>query len=172
MARPRGRIVRRTPSLKTWSGQEVPLFGNDSTGTSGLFSNGLVSFGTASDLDSTILRTRGEMMCNVSTAQGANDNYQYAVGLGLCTEEAAAAVAVPLPFDNPDWDGWFVYNVISLISVVDGNYTGRMTIDSKAMRKVPSGMVIFASTQIFTGSGSGGELGRQIVQLRGLLKTS
>jgi len=172
MAHARRFSGRRTPSLKTWLGQGVPAFGTDVTGPNGTFSAGLKVFGTPDAQDLTILRTRGALVAN-SDGSLAAETYQIALGIGLCTTEAALAGAVPLPFDNPEWDGWFVYQVSSFAQVGSiGDYTSQMEVDSKAMRKVPSGQVLFLSTQMFTGTGTGGILVNQIIQVRILLKTS
>jgi len=179
MAHRRGFVRRTTPSLKTWIGQAAgPAFGTDITAAAGLASPGLKVFGTPGVVDVTILRTRGEIMARGSGSGLFGETYQLALGIGLCTTEAAAAGAVPLPFDNPDWDGWFVYQVQSLLAQIDMVGTselhqGSQMIDSKAMRKIPSGQVLFLSTQIFSGAGSsGGTAINEIIQARQLQKTS
>jgi len=174
----RSRIVRRgSPSLKTWSGQSSPAFGQDLSGTAGLFSPGLKAFGTPNDEDLTILRTRGTWQVRSDDSDLTTETYQVALGVGLCTEEAALAGAIPLPFSNSDWDGWFIYQVMDLVAGRNGSagssaLEGSQVIDSKAMRKIPSGQVLFLSTQIFSGFGAGARTFEEIIQLRGLLKTS
>jgi len=171
------RIVRvgRSKSLKTWLGQGSPAFGTDLTGAPGAFSPGLKVFGTPDSFDVTILRTRGEISANSVNDSGGNV-YQLALGIGLCTTEAALAGAVPLPFDNPEWDGWFVYQVMGLMPQ-DGagagpTYMNTMEVDSKAMRKIPSGQVLFLSTQLFTAAGTTSLSVSQSIQIRQLQKTS
>jgi len=173
------RIVRTgSRSLKTWIGQDLPSFGSDVSAGTGAFSPGLKSFGSPSDEDVTILRTRGNLAVTTGSVTPGNDCLQIALGIGLCTTEAALAGAVPLPFENPEWDGWFVYQVTPLqITTINSNLTtaviaGKMEIDSKAMRKIPAGQVLFLSTQIFTGIGAGGDVFNQNIQARILLKTS
>jgi len=171
------RFSSRSRSLKTWLGQVSPAFGQDVTGALGTFSAGLKVFGGPNDEDRTILRTRGTMQVKSNAVLASNDvTLQAALGIGLCTTEAALAGAVPLPFDNPDWDGWFVYQVMDLRPTVVGSaaegFFGSMEVDSKAMRKIPSGQVLFLSTQLFTGSGGGGDLMNEIIQIRQLQKTS
>jgi len=167
------RIVRRrTPSLKTWLGQDVPAFGSDVSAGIGLISPGLKAFGSPGTEDVTILRTRGFVTATVP--QGTLDLVQFALGIGLCTTEAALAGAVPLPFDNPEWDGWFVYQVMGITQQAGqpGLAFGEMTVDSKAMRKIPAGQVLFLSTQLFTAGGAGGDVVTQSIQIRQLQKTS
>jgi len=172
----RTRFVRRgSPSLKTWLGQISPAFGQDVAAGLGLFSPGLKVFGGPSDEDATILRTRGTMSISSNAPPGQSPLYQVALGVGLCTTEAAAAGAIPLPFDNPSWDGWFVYQVAGL-QLFGGESTStslaEIVIDSKAMRKIPSGQVLFLATQMFTANGGGGTTFNFSIQLRSLLKTS
>jgi len=115
-----------------------------------------------------------------SAAILVSGSYSVAVGIGLTTTEAAAAGAVPLPYDNPDWDGWFFYQTMPLepylaeLAATQVNaYRGTMQIDSKAMRKQQAGMVLFLSTQIFTGFvGVAGINMFSIINVRQLLKTS
>jgi len=167
------RFVRRSTSLKTWVGQSSPVIGSDVTAGSGGFSPGLKAFGGAGSEDATILRTRGAVGAWANNT--ALDGLQLAVGFGLCTTEAAAAGAVPLPFDNPEWDGWFVYMVLPFMPIgataVTDSFVS-MVIDSKAMRKIPSGQVLFLSTQVATANGAGGDTVIQSIQFRSLLKTS
>jgi len=171
MAHSRGRAIRRVPSLKTWIGQSSPVFGTDVTAAAGLFSPGLKAFGGPDSVDKTILRTRGEIGVAITSAI-SDEVYQFAFGVGLCTTEAALAGAVPLPFDNPEWDGWFVYQVSTIFEQYASGYNGNMVVDSKAMRKIPAGQVIFLSTQTFTAQGAGGDAVNQSLQFRGLVKTS
>jgi len=170
------RIIRNfrsgSKSLKTWLGQAVPAFGTDITSGTGTFSPGLKVFGTPGPTDVTILRTRGSMIAT-GPAVSVGDTVQVALGIGLCTTEAALAGAVPLPFDNPEWDGWFVYQVMNMRPIGGGiDSFAQMDIDSKAMRKIPSGQVLFLSTQMFTAGGGGGDSVQQSIQIRQLQKTS
>jgi len=88
---------RRSASLKTWLGQISPSFGIDITPAAGLISPGLKVFGSPQDEDYTILRTRGNMLAQSVTSPSFSEATQVALGIGLCTTEAAAAGAVPLP---------------------------------------------------------------------------
>jgi len=159
--------------MKTWLGQLFPTFGSDVAGVTGTFSPGLKSFGGPDADDYTILRSRGEFAC-ASSGGSTGDLFLVALGFGLCTTEAAAAGAVPLPFENPEWDGWFNYVVLALQETgsTPNAVSGRVTIDSKAMRKVPSGQVPFFSTQIFTAFSASGATVNEAIQARILVKTS
>jgi len=111
------------------------------------------------------------MIAGFNAGAALSDVIQIALGVGLCTTEASLAGAVPLPFDNPEWDGWFVYQVMSMTGQVEISRV-TMEIDSKAMRKIPAGQVLFLSTQMFTANGPGTDIIVQSIQLRQLLKTS
>jgi len=174
VARPRSFTRRSTPALKTWRGQATPGFGTDVSGVLGAFSPGLKVFGTPFPEDETVLRTRG-LLAATSGSLNFGDLVLLALGIGLCTTEAALAGAVPLPFDNPDWDGWFVYQTMHITArspITDPGSSESMIIDSKAMRKIPAGQVLFFSTQLFTAGGSGGNSVSEAIQVRALLKTS
>jgi len=163
---------RSAPSLKTWLGQTSPVFGTDLTAGAGLFSPGLKAFGGPGDEDVTILRTRGQINAAIVTTDDTQV-FQFFLGMGLCTTEAALAGAVPLPGDNPEWDGWFVHQVMGMGEFATATVIrSTQIIDSKAMRKVPSGQVFFLSTQVFTAVGSSGQVINESIQFRSLLKTS
>jgi len=173
----RRRIVPRSSrALRTWAGQPFPTFGVDIVPAAGLISPGLKAFGGILGTDVTILRTRGLLSAHSDSTLATPLALQIALGIGLCTEEAALAGAVPLPFDNPEWDGWFVYQVMGMDQNASSSNTlfvyNSMTIDSKAMRKQQAGQVLFLATQMFAGSGAGGGTITQVIQARILLKTS
>jgi len=167
--------ARRAPSLKTWLGQDIPAQVSDLSSLSGTFSPGNKFLGAPFGSDVTILRTRGSVGISMTGPLAATESYSIAVGIGLCTTEAAAAGAVPLPYDNPEWDGWFYYET-SAIELYNNATTaaGRASwvIDSKAMRKQPSGQVLFLSTQLFTSSGGANNIVNGVISIRQLVKTS
>jgi len=175
MARRIVRVGRGNRSLKTWLGQAAPAFGQDLTPVSGAFSPGLKVFGAPDPTDFTVLRTRGVFQAALAEGEAVGSNIMLALGIGLCTTEASLAGAVPLPFDNPEWDGWFVYQVMPLRHVTDSlilDQSGEQIIDSKAMRKIPAGQVLFLSTQLFGNGTVGGIVVNQVIQVRQLQKTS
>jgi len=168
-------------SMKTWLGQALPAQISDLTPTTGLFSAGNKFFGGPFTEDVTILRTRGSWGVQItgSSATASGEAYSVAMGVGLTTEEAALAGAFPFPYDNPDWDGWFIYQTMALrpySSEAVANaigFHGEMEIDSKAMRKIQSGMVLALSFQMFAATGGvGGIAVTGSVSVRALLKTS
>ena len=93
----------------------------------------------------TIVRTRG--LLSVSPAASPNDVLSFgAMGIAIVDAQAfaAGAAAIPDPFDEASWDGWFVHQYWT--QGVDNTASGelfkpidRWMIDSKAMRKIIDG---------------------------------
>jgi len=169
---------RSAPSLKTWEQSSPSISGQDLTAVGGSNSAGLKALGSPIDRDVTVLRTHAVVaISSVDTGIGAGDNLLVAFGIGICTTEAALVGAVPLPLDNGEWDGWFVHKVVAAtLSNINGS-TGTvmqaaMDVDSKAMRKVPSGQVLFLSSQLFSGNMATGIVFNEAISLRILFKTS
>jgi len=180
----RGSFRRGSPSLKTWFGQGTPATGEDIAGSALSFSGGNKFFGTPFSDDVTVLRTRGSALFTMSGNLDVDllpaNTFSVAIGIGLCTEEASLAGAFPLPYDNPDWDGWFYYETRGM-EPFGTSRTGFTTgfrasweIDSKAMRKIQGGMVLGLATQVYTGDvdAAATRTIRSIVSIRALLKTS
>jgi len=181
------RFVRsRSRSMKTWLAQIEPARGIDIMPidiTSGFFSAGNKFFGSPFVDDVTILRTRGSAVFNMEANAGMTheDAVSVAVGVGLVTEEAAIAGAMPLPFDNPGWDGWFYYQTVGFEHFNTGlvgtevGIRASWEIDSKAMRKIQGGMVLALATQIAIGATASAtslvEV-NSVISIRALLKTS
>ncbi len=150
MARGRGRSFARGPSRKTdWIGWAntpmTAITGNTKT----LFAE--LEF----TQPETIVRTRGQLIIGLQTG-AADIEVNGAVGMAIVSEAAAAtgAGAIPGPWTDNDWDGWFVLQPFSLIFDVTTDI-GRQTIqtvievDSKAMRKTLDGdtLVVMIETQ-------------------------
>ena len=104
----------------------------------------------------TILRTRGLLdvvLLGAATANG--DGYVGAVGIGVFTDPAftAGIVSMPTPITNVTWNGWLWHQ---FISVHDNDISGESSadkqrqyeVDSKAMRKFDSEMVIAAVIEV------------------------
>jgi len=90
----------------------------------------------------TIVRTRGH--CSViPTVVTADLNIIGAVGFGIVSSEALAigVTAIPEPFTDADWSGWFVWRSYSyrleVVSEIGEHFIEwDFEVDSKAMRKV------------------------------------
>ena len=94
--------------------------------------------------DLTIVRTRGELLLFLQTASVALSGMQYAFGICTVFQNAAGigVTAIPGPLTDIAWDGWFFHHQGALkaptttISNDLGGMVDRVTIDSKAMRKI------------------------------------
>ena len=104
----------------------------------------------------TILRTRGLLdvaLLGAATANG--DGYFGAVGICVVTDAAftAGITAIPTPITEAVWNGWLWHQ---FISVYDNDISGESSrdkqrqyeIDSKAMRKFDSEMVVAAVIEV------------------------
>ena len=90
----------------------------------------------------TIVRTRGQVSIRPNSL-AADAAIIGAIGMGIVSAEAVAigVTAIPEPFTDGDWPGWFVWRSFSfLYEFQDATGTGIQTIDfevdSKAMRKI------------------------------------
>ena len=129
-------MARSVRTHKQWSGTSNPQPIVLSTTTSEI-----LSFST--DFSETLLRSRGELIvCAVPNA--ANDNEMACFGFAVVSDEARAVgtTSLPNPVSSPDFD-WFWYGYAPLMDTVstgsDASSIGltyRLTIDSKAMRRV------------------------------------
>ena len=150
-ARGRGARLR-----KTWLGgaliDRVTL-----TTTQG--SLGAVQITETALLESTVLRVRGELLI-VAIPNAAADSD--VVGLGLVVVSAAAiaaaGAALPGPINDIGSDSWMWYQTIPLDAVVltagDANARAvihRVTIDAKAMRKLPQDNALVLVGELSTG---------------------
>jgi len=172
MAHRRTIRTRGSPSLKTWDATNPILATSFAIPAAG-FNTPAVGFaGVVSDRDATVLRTRGYIDWTVDKLVGL-EQIQCAWALGIVTEEAAIGLAVPTPLDNPEWDGWFIYETIILggENATDGRDVG-MKFDSKAMRKIQAGNVIVALAQARNISAAAGALLGSSLFARALFKTS
>ena len=140
---PRNRLPARAGSTKrlvTWIGPADQAFLAVAANTKVL----LASFDAeAAFLNRpTIVRTRGAVD-HAPTVVSADVNYIGAFGMAVVSDQAfgIGITAIPGPFSNADWDGWFVWRSFSYSYAFDSAISARsvqetMEIDSKAMRKV------------------------------------
>ena len=101
----------------------------------------------------TIVRTRGELLLFLSTADGVTSGFHGAFGIAKVTAQAVAigVTAVPGPVTDDDWDGWLYHRFFALsaadvatstlansgpLQMAAAAASLRMEIDSKAMRKI------------------------------------
>ena len=105
----------------------------------------------------TIIRTRG-MFDIFLDGPGATDGDGFfgAMGVGIATDAAIAAgiTGVPTPITEQSWDGWLYHHFFSIhqgdVSALSGNPSmhQRIEVDSKAMRKLPSDMTMYAAIEV------------------------
>ena len=106
----------------------------------------------------TVIRTRGELSV-IPNPLTATAEVVGAWGLAIVSDQAFAIgiTAVPGPFDEADWDGWFAWGSFSFNWAV-ADATGRqhaavtIVVDSKGMRKVTTNETIVLVAQSQTGA--------------------
>lgn len=100
----------------------------------------------------TVIRTRGVCQLYLTAASAIGDGFAGALGIGIVSDQAAAAGAasVPDPKSEVDWDGWLWHSFFDLrvlsTTLADGVNASvasvRIEIDSKAMRKWDESMTM------------------------------
>ena len=114
----------------------------------------------------TVVRIRGELLLTLLTSSAVAGGFAGAFGIGKTTFEAfgtGGVTAVPTPLDDSDWDGWLYHRFFFLRSagvivqadvLKEASALGpvvsalRIEVDTKAMRKVPEGELIFGVLQV------------------------
>ena len=123
---------------------------------------GAISAATEDGL--TVVRLRGECLLMLKTADAATAGFTGAIGVGTASVDATTVgiSAVPNPIDDEDWDGWLWHRYFSLASgaaiaagvssdddIVNAvSAVLRIEVDSKAMRKLPENMAVYAAIQV------------------------
>jgi len=112
----------------------------------------------------TIARIRGQLDFYLGLATAPLDGFQGAIGIGVATAAAVAAgiTAVPTPITEADSENWLfwhplsVHNPIASSTRLHTSSFQRIIIDTKAMRRFPAEMSLYACvdiTEIGTASG-------------------
>ena len=113
----------------------------------------------------TLIRTRGELLMWLVTANAAGDGYHGAFGIAKATAAAftSGIASVPTPITEDSWDGWLYHRFFSIHSVgaigvstaadeqnQSNNVTAalRIEVDSKAMRKIDIDEVFYAAIEV------------------------
>ena len=107
---------------------------------------------TPTEVGLTIARIRGNLKMHLLSATAAGDGFQGAFGIGVATAAAVAigVTAVPTPLTEQGSENWLYWAAIgahqseaaSVAAAVD------LVIDSKAMRKFPGEMALYAMTEL------------------------
>ena len=155
----RGRAFSsRAPARRksTWIGPADQAYVGVNTGLSVIIQSFDPAAGSALT-QPTIVRTRGLMSVKLQV-YSADLDCAGALGMCIVSDEAfaAGAASIPRPFDDANWDGWFVWVPwVFRFSFDDATGTQfpasyQVEIDSKAMRKVSDNetVVVMAESQV------------------------
>ena len=160
MARFRGSTRGRTigqPHRTSW---EVGPGGTAVTPTSvaGSFFLGQAVQATFDTL--TLIRLRGEFSAFLNLATSSLDGYAGAFGIGIASFAAITAgiASVPTPITEESSENWLYHHYFSLKAGFpfsagadpggNDNALTRFDVDSKAMRKIPTDLAIYAAIEV------------------------
>ena len=133
---------------------------------------GLIGAGAASVADGqTVVRIRGEFLAYLTGVTAVNDGYLCALGIGIASEDAFMDIGVTAlmdPISDVDWDGWLYHRYFSIhatstltgVAAEDLDFANvvaaavRFEIDTKAMRKIPEGDVLYMILQVVLDGGA------------------
>ena len=158
----RGRSIQRFPS----SQKRKTSWNAGPGGTTKLDVNTSVSAVVGQGINAIVgglilVRLRGDLTAYLVAATASDDGFSCAFGIGLANLEAFTVGIGSLmsPLVESDWDGWLYHKFINLhsggivnasaqidrVAVNPTSAAVRIDVDSKAMRKVPEDMVIYAA---------------------------
>ena len=114
----------------------------------------------------TLVRLRGSIALYLTLATTVNDGFQGAFGIGLATNAAVTAGigSIPTPITEQDSDSWIYWTPVSIhgpvVSSTDllGATHQRIEVDTKAMRKFPGEMALYAALQMVEAGTATGQL--------------
>ena len=163
----RSQLRSRVPRRKTvWDAGPLTTVGGQTSATVGkvLWTTAVA---LASDAVGTLVRTRGHILVQLDLATAAGDGFLGAIGLGIASSDAFnTAGALPGPFSDPAWPGWFWHQFFSLRGVAAQSQGAdiarnamadlRIDIDSKAMRIQKSNEVLFGMLETGSETGTAG----------------
>ncbi len=161
MTRPRGAIRRGSGSIiahKDWSAACID--GSDID----LALNTVAAFTmfTFSEPE-TFLRVRGEIYVELN-GSAVNERATLACGLAVVSARAAAVGTTAIPRPGSEgvypwiWHGWMNVSTLQEAAVVPDAAFSRLSVDSKAMRKVKEDEVIILAFEICESVDQGGHL--------------
>jgi len=166
MARPRGRqFASGARRLTQWIGPALQGYVNVADAGATLIAS------APFDEAATIVRTRGMVSIRPQSAAASAD-FVGAIGIGTVSSEAlgVGVTAIPEPFTDADWGGWYVWRSFGYRNDFD-DATGvqlfdwGFEVDSKAMRKVGSNESLVMVAESFTGAYSVSMAVRTLVKL-------
>jgi len=159
MARPRSRGFPASRRKSTWVGPADQNYVSVASGGATLMASFDVSqSANSAAIGSTVVRSRGQVSI-IPQSVTTDLVIAGAFGLGIVSSQALAVgiTAVPEPFDEADWDGWFVWrsftyklDVVSATGILP--FIWDFEVDSKAMRKLGEGDAIIFVAQSQSGA--------------------
>lgn len=96
----------------------------------------------------TVIRTHLAVMATLPIGNPAANAFdQIAIGIGVQSQEACTAGALPCPYTNASWGGWLLhwYGILGEHRADTAQVRGQL--DSEAMRKIQEGDAVFLSVQ-------------------------
>ncbi len=114
----------------------------------------------------TVIRIRGELLLYLTLGTSAGDGYVGAFGIGIASLAAVTAgiASVPTPITEAGADSWLYHRFfrlsspgVSTAAALNVNAFGvaagamRVEVDSKAMRKFPQDLAIYAAIEVVEG---------------------
>jgi len=149
---PRGRLIQNRRKT-TWD------FGPGGTAPQAISGSGsilLVSALISVVNGITLVRLRGAFRWYLTLATNPGDGFQGAFGVGIATSAAvvAGAAAVPTPLTEQGSDNWMYWRAIGIHGPVASSTSlndatvESFEVDSKAMRKFPTEMSIYAAVEL------------------------
>ena len=140
--RTQGRFPSSRRRKVTWLGPADQGHVAVAAGAATIIASFTPSTNTPSFAEPTVVRTRGEVaVIPASAAADVNIVGAYGLAVVLTAAFTAGVASIPTPWNEPSWDGWFVWRSFNAsLQFIDG--TGafmwgiRQEVDSKAMRKV------------------------------------
>ncbi len=131
----------------------------------------IMTTGTSPSVDGiTVVRVRGELLLQLSAAAADLDGFHGAFGIGVLSGgqrgfTGIGVGAVPIPLTNDDDETWIWHQYFALKTVEGavpvntlGSSVTRIQVDSKAMRKVDTGDLIYAAIEVV-------EVGTAVLQI-------
>ena len=146
------RPMARRVSLKTWDPTNVggvaqPFHASVGVSPDSTSTSVVLTFQQAGGQDTTILRTRGDLIIS-SSEMLADEIVTCVFGSGVAASQALSAPALERPIADAVWDGFYQYDVLQVTGDIADNQSS-LVIDSKAMRKIPGGSGFYHSIQFF-----------------------
>jgi len=170
-----GRNQSRPRRLTAWGSGPNSTGQPISSETTVIWSNGVV---LVSEVKATIVRIRGLFSFYIESGDAISAGFSGAIGIGLVSNDAFAASAVPDAGVDVDWPGWIYHRFfdarVTTATIADGvnaaTVKQQFEIDSKAMRKWGPQETLFGNIQ--TTAESGVATARFFADTRLLIKLS